>query len=69
MYGMTSVIGIEVMTLSSMRYLSQQVYLIVETHRPLYITEVTNNYKFFIPNVDWVSEKRDDFDGNIFTRI
>lgn len=41
----------------------------VETHRPLYITEVTNNYKFFIPNVDWVSEKRDDFDGNIFTRI
>lgn len=41
----------------------------VETHRSLYITEVTNNYKFFIPNVDWVSEKRDDFDGNIFTRI
>ena len=28
---MTSVIGIEVMTLSSMRYLSQQVYLIIYT--------------------------------------
>lgn len=41
----------------------------VATHLPLYIAEVTNKYKFFIPNVDWLSEGREDFYGNIFTRI
>ena len=41
----------------------------VATHLPLYITEVTNNYKFFIPNVDWVSEGCEDSYCNIFTRV
>lgn len=41
----------------------------VATHLPLYISEVTNKYKFFIPNEDWVSEGHDDFYGNIFTRV
>lgn len=41
----------------------------VVNHLPLYITEVTDKYKFLIHNVDWVSEGCDDFYGNIFSRV